>query len=1531
MKSLKDKIRGLCLAGRFLGNMGRVESEMALCRAALELEDSEVTRRAVCRAALRNTETDLAVECLDWLDAAAGNDPDKRIWIDSAREELDVLEDRDVKRKQTILAVSDTSRAVRPAMLASSILALRTMYGLSSADAVVGCFVPAAQLDGLEILVTACRNLVQRGINVKLIVVESTSLSSANAQVLQGYSWCHHVFAHSPSEVTDHQAILDMIVFPYEMVAPVEFENLVEHGKPILAPDVQSVIDYALTNSNVSTFAKGDANSLGQRIDQVIKQKSVGAVLARHGDVATQRNVMRIALDTEPFTYGQIAKIADRFRKLKVYVPNVTIRITSAVKDKGISDLWGSCEGAYYTARNAACSKLYDFGIMPQGSGTDSDLEGYTTHSKIPVDQFGAFCDVLEALSCQGRPDAVYFAFTQPDNLKNGYQKRTLNLTNAFNDLGYFVPVMSFRSESYCVREGVAFVPNQDFVLRRLLEWMRPTKVIAASNHENVSRILDFKDALGFEVIYEMRGLWHETFAAKMLELNSAHNVETDNFYLKGKNAELEVVKRCDKVVFISPEMKDYISKELPDRQLVHHVAGNGAILPTSRASLSFRQEKMPFVIGYYGTITYYEGIRLLLDAVRDLRAEGLKDIEVLLIGTNSIKQKQVLDIDAYDFVSYEGFKDNIRAEYARANLFVIPRLPYTVCHTVEPLKPVEYFAGGLPLLMSDCGALNRLAQDGENCLLFAAGDKEALKAQIRDVYTNGYPMEKLEAAYNYVRDVRAWPTIARSYADFLQLGEREKVYFLYGDRWWISAKWSGATVNLINEMIMMSADRDIYYNDVYVNDMISPDGIFDEDAFRDRCSKALGRKTKIMSRLLKNIMLPSRDYAAVFYRAGNGDNVVNFFRQELPDPKIYSHNFVREIWKNNCVGFQNETSRLLAQNCILQELDDDGTLGYSTIDVTPTKSFVRYQGSVTQRQSIQELDAMQAEKTLKTSLNSRFLIGVIGTIYEGTYPDSLIAVVKKLRVEYPEKNISIVFYTINVLKDLPEEDWIHVMNFDKKDQARALLQLDVIVNTWKAYPQIFSGSNKNLDAVNFAIPLITAKTPSYIEQLGPDYPLFHDFENVEARFSAETEYKMGQMIEACFNPDFVQEVRNYMLYRREDTSGAVVSDLYDDQLRNLNDVKVLLVAQNFNVGGVQKYSTHVLQAVSNCDVTLAVQTLIPSEKLAQLRKICSRLKVILVDEYDFSNDRFDVAFLNSYPTEAADITKLSEMLHANGARVYPIVHTDIHLFTREISDKIDLYSGLITVADVIPAKLSSNTGKDVMHKSHLITPVLDGDAAPLDYAPSKSTRTRKIGYFGRIVSIKGIEFLVKSFARFIRETGQQYELHIYGPVAQKYLGVMINQIAEGDGKGVVFLHNEEITPEARVDILRDLDALVYTTAMDGLPYTFLEAMELGVPVLSTAVGGISHLIRDEYNGMIFDFDGLYVDDLFEKDPYGKLLRIMKERDDVYYTEFARVMERFMTDDALFLKMSRNAISDVHERFSKAVLINKVRALVYAP
>ena len=59
------------------------------------------------------------------------------------------------------------------------------------------------------------------------------------------------------------------------------------------------------------------------------------------------------------------------------------------------------------------------------------------------------------------------------------------------------------------------------------------------------------------------------------------------------------------------------------------------------------------------------------------------------------------------------------------------------------------------------------------------------------------------------------------------------------------------------------------------------------------------------------------------------------------------------------------------------------------------------------------------------------------------------------------------------------------------------------------------------------------------------------------------------------------------------------------------------------------------------------------------------------------------------------------------------------------------------------------------------------------------------------------------------------------------------------------------------IKLSEDYDIFINTTHFDNLPVSILEAMALGLPVVSTNVGGIPYLITDEKNGILVEDNDL--------------------------------------------------------------------------
>ena len=62
-----------------------------------------------------------------------------------------------------------------------------------------------------------------------------------------------------------------------------------------------------------------------------------------------------------------------------------------------------------------------------------------------------------------------------------------------------------------------------------------------------------------------------------------------------------------------------------------------------------------------------------------------------------------------------------------------------------------------------------------------------------------------------------------------------------------------------------------------------------------------------------------------------------------------------------------------------------------------------------------------------------------------------------------------------------------------------------------------------------------------------------------------------------------------------------------------------------------------------------------------------------------------------------------------------------------------------------------------------------------------------------------------------------------------------------------------EIEPAGMPEVYDGADVLLNASTVDNMPLSLLEAFAAGLPVVSTAAGGIPHLVRDGETGLLVD------------------------------------------------------------------------------
>lgn len=280
--------------------------------------------------------------------------------------------------------------------------------------------------------------------------------------------------------------------------------------------------------------------------------------------------------------------------------------------------------------------------------------------------------------------------------------------------------------------------------------------VILPSDCKNFLPIYEDFTSSSIEVkyTYEMRGLWFLSGLSKyeyMKENNLSYPKNGMNWMNNEKEKEIKAMNCTDNIIFITDEQKEYCINELGvDISNKNTTIIYNAVNPNNKIEYNKVNDDI-FTVGYFGSITHYEGIQNLIDVIDKLSSKY--NIKLLLIG------KKTVDITLNKNVQYIEWleRSELLQYYNKIDLFCIPRVPYKVCEIISPIKPFDMLYNKFPLLMSDCETLKHIANNGKNCMLFKKGDNDDLYNKIEQVIVDGYDVSLLENGYNFIMNERTW------------------------------------------------------------------------------------------------------------------------------------------------------------------------------------------------------------------------------------------------------------------------------------------------------------------------------------------------------------------------------------------------------------------------------------------------------------------------------------------------------------------------------------------------------------------------------------------------------------------------------------------------------------------------------------------------------------------------------------------------------------------------------------------------------
>lgn len=377
--------------------------------------------------------------------------------------------------------------------------------------------------------------------------------------------------------------------------------------------------------------------------------------------------------------------------------------------------------------------------------------------------------------------------------LHSGYSFRTLSILREQRQLGWETfhltspkhgPSASLQEDA----EGMTFYRTPSAMGTGLLNQMRLTanrlaEVIKMTKPDVIhahSPVLNALPSLWvgrrhhLPVVYEMRASWEDA------AVDHGSTTEGSVRYRLSRALESFALRHADQVTTICEGLRgDIVVRGIPSERIT--------VIPNAVDASAFRfgVEADPelrhslgldgaTVIGFAGSFYGYEGLDLLLEAVRRMIPRH-PTMRVLLVGggpqENNLKA-QAAASGLSDRVIFTGRVPHadVQRYYELIDVLAYPRLPIRLTELVTPLKPLEAMAQGRMFVASDVGGHRELVRHGETGFLFRAGDATALEKAMDELLAQREMWPKIRMqARRFVESERTWGASVARYGDVYQ------------------------------------------------------------------------------------------------------------------------------------------------------------------------------------------------------------------------------------------------------------------------------------------------------------------------------------------------------------------------------------------------------------------------------------------------------------------------------------------------------------------------------------------------------------------------------------------------------------------------------------------------------------------------------------------------------------------------------------------------------------------------------------------
>jgi glycosyltransferase involved in cell wall biosynthesis/2-polyprenyl-3-methyl-5-hydroxy-6-metoxy-1,4-benzoquinol methylase len=406
----------------------------------------------------------------------------------------------------------------------------------------------------------------------------------------------------------------------------------------------------------------------------------------------------------------------------------------------------------------------------------------YVLHNSLPYSSGGYGTrghGVALGLAAAGY-DVV--ALTRPGfplDLSAGLSEESTPLEDVIDGLRY---VRTLHPQRRGMTHAQYLAAAADAVEAQLVE-IRPSLVMAASNHVTSLPALIAARRLGLPFIYEVRGLWEITRLSREPEFEQTAEFEIQRLL------ETQVCVRADHVFTLTEPMRDELVERGVPREridLLPNSCDPARFTPRQRDESLAQRLGLPAgvpVIGYIGTFVEYEGLDDLAMACALLKRRGVA-FRLMLVGNENASglERGPISLHVESIAVTEGFSDwlvmpgrvpheEVEAYYSLVDIAPFPRKPLPVCEMVSPMKPLEALAMEKAVVVSSVRALTEIVDDRKTGRVFDKGDLTSLADVLQALIDS--PDDRLylgRRGREWVCAERTWSQMGQRFREIMKL-----------------------------------------------------------------------------------------------------------------------------------------------------------------------------------------------------------------------------------------------------------------------------------------------------------------------------------------------------------------------------------------------------------------------------------------------------------------------------------------------------------------------------------------------------------------------------------------------------------------------------------------------------------------------------------------------------------------------------------------------------------------------------------------